>query len=107
MSTTTEAHTRLINRLFGSGLTLAGVLSWRRLDCEVADQVRRVVAELDSAIAQIHHLGLTEVRAEAQHKRPDAMPTQPMNRRCTSHANAAGIRSFGRFESSVPLYECA
>jgi hypothetical protein len=84
MSTAAEAHTRVINQLFGAGLTLAAVLSLPRLDGEVAGRAHSVVAQLDAAIVEIRHFALAEVSAQAQHKRPQVMRTQPVNRRCIS-----------------------
>jgi len=108
MSTTAEAQTRLINQLFGSGLTLAAVLSLPRLDREVGERVRSVVEQLDAAIAEVHHLALAAViadeRAAAQHGRPHGAPRQPMNRRCISHPEEADVRRLCRFKSAVPLY---
>lgn len=64
MGSTHEAHDRLVNHLFTSGLTLAAVLNLHRLDREVASRVHDVVEQLDAAIREIRHLALAEVASE-------------------------------------------
>ncbi len=99
MSTTADAHTQVINHLFGSGLTLAAVLSLPRLDAEAAERVHSVIGQLDAAIAEIRQFALTalvaEVSAQAQ-KRPDVIRTQPMNRTC--------VPRLRWFEAPTPIY---
>ena len=64
MGTTGDARDRLINHLFGSGLTLAAVLSMQRIDGEVAVRLRDVVERLDAAIDEIRHLAFADVVAD-------------------------------------------
>ena len=100
MGTTAEAHTQVINHLFGSGLTLAAVLSLPRLDAEAAERVHSVVGRLDAAIAEIRQFALTalvaEISAQAQQKRPHVIRTQPMNRPC--------VPRLRWFEAPTPIY---
>jgi hypothetical protein len=82
MGTTGEVHDRLINHLFGSGLTLAAVLSSPRLDSGVAERLRDVLGQLDAAIGEVRHLALSAAVAGAKAgSRLAAAPTRPQPER--------------------------
>jgi hypothetical protein len=54
-------HDRVINHIFVSGLTLTSILSRHRLDDEVAERLRDVIAELDAAVGHLRRAALTLV----------------------------------------------
>jgi hypothetical protein len=64
MDTSGDPRDRLINHLFGSGLTLAAVLSLQRVDDDVAERLRDVIEHLDAAIDEIRRLAFADVVAD-------------------------------------------
>jgi len=66
VGSTNEAHDRLVNHLFGSGLTLAAVLNLQGLDREVSNRVRDVIEQLDAAIGEIRQLAIAAVAIECE-----------------------------------------
>lgn len=69
-------HDRVINHIFGSGLTLAGILSRHRLDDEVAERLRGVIAELDAAVGHVRSAALAWVVDERE--RQPSVPGSPV-----------------------------
>ena len=53
-----DVNQRVINRVFGVGLTLAGALSLGRLDTEVADRLRDAIDQLDAVVRELQHAAL-------------------------------------------------
>jgi hypothetical protein len=53
-----DAHHRVISRVFGAGLTLAGVLSLPRLDSAIADRLRDAIDDLDTAARELQGAAL-------------------------------------------------
>jgi hypothetical protein len=66
MDTAHEAHDRLVNHLFLSGLTLAAVRDLQQVEHDIGDRIRDVVEELDVAIREIHHIAFAAVASERQ-----------------------------------------
>ncbi len=56
-------HDRVINNIFGSGMTLAAILNLDRVDHDVADRLRDVIAALDTAVAELRTEMLARVLA--------------------------------------------
>jgi hypothetical protein len=78
MSAAGDAHDRLINHLFRSGLSLAAVLSLPRVEGGVAARLRDVLDQLDAAIGEVRHLALTAALTAANAQSPlSRMPAQP------------------------------
>ena len=61
-----SVHDRVINRIFSSGLTLAGILSLERVDCDVSDRLRDVIDQLDLAVAELRTAALANIVAEPE-----------------------------------------
>lgn len=55
---------RVVNHLFGSGLTLASILSRQRVGDEVADQLRDVIEGLDAALHELQSGALARLVRE-------------------------------------------
>ena len=61
--TVAALHDRAINHIFGSGLTLAAILSDPRIDRDVADRLGRAIDDLDRAVGAIRAAALTQAVA--------------------------------------------
>ncbi len=72
-----DGHDRAIHHIFGSGLTLTNILSRHGLDEELAERLRGVVAELDSAIGHIRSAALALV-VERRQQQPAAPTEHPL-----------------------------
>lgn len=57
----TDMHDRVINLIFGSGLTLARILGLQRVDDEVAGLLQSAIAELDTAVRELRGAALAGV----------------------------------------------
>ena len=49
----TDMHDRLVNLIFGSGLTLARILGLQRVDDEVAGLLNSAIEELETALREL------------------------------------------------------
>ena len=58
-----ESHDAVVNRIFGAGLALAGILSLERVDAEVAERLREAIGSLDAAVVELRTAALAEVVA--------------------------------------------
>ena len=56
-----DVHDQVINRIFGSGLTLAAILSAQRVDDETADRLHDVVGQLDTAVRDLRRAAIAHV----------------------------------------------
>jgi hypothetical protein len=56
-----DVHDRVINQIFRSGLMLAGILSFQRVDDEVADRLRDVMDALDTAVRELRTAALASL----------------------------------------------
>ncbi len=94
----------VVNRLFSSGLTLAGVLSARTVDDEVRQRLTAVLAELDEAVRELRTAALANVARDLAPPAPAAtlvLPPAPALGRGDVIANPrrhayAGIAGFAR-----------
>ncbi len=83
MTVLNDAHDvcdRVVNHLFGSGLTLASILSRQQVSDEVAGQLRDVIEGLDAALHELQSGALARLVRDR-----DAQPEVPQ-RRATSVA---------------------
>ena len=58
---TVRVHDTVINRIFGVGLVLAGVLSLEQVGDEVAHRLRAAIDALDTAVGELRIAALAEV----------------------------------------------
>ncbi len=61
---TAGTYDSVINRIFGTGLTLAGILSLERVDAEVAGRLRDAIDALDVAVGELRTAALAEAVAD-------------------------------------------
>lgn len=54
----TDMHDRVVNLIFGSGLTLARILGLQRVDDEVAGLLNSAIEELDTALREMRSAAL-------------------------------------------------
>jgi hypothetical protein len=59
-----DVSDRVMNHIFGCGLTLAAVMSRAHLDHEVAERLGDVIDELDAALAAIRRAAFDRNRVE-------------------------------------------
>lgn len=59
-----DAHDRVTNHIFGSGLTLASIVSSQRVDADIAQRLLDVIDELDRAVGEIRSAALAGARRE-------------------------------------------
>lgn len=57
----TDVHDRVINLIFGSGLTLARIVGLQRVDDEVAGLLDSVIDQLDTAVRELRGAALARV----------------------------------------------
>ena len=63
-----QAHDRVIGRIFGAGLSLSAVLSLGRIDSAVAERIGDALNALDTAVAELRTAAFTHLT------RPDTDP---------------------------------
>lgn len=77
-----DLHNRVINHIFGSGLTLAGILSLQQVDEDTAEKLRRVIEELDTAVRDLRSAAIARhVEGSAQERGKEYGPVPPGWRR--------------------------
>ena len=59
-----DAHDRVMNHLFGSGLTLASLVSYPDVDRHTARRLLDVIDELDAAVGELRMLALARAVAD-------------------------------------------
>ncbi len=81
----TGMHDRVINLIFGSGLTLARILGLERVDDEIGGLLNRAIEDLDTAVRELRTAAFTRVveNREPQPYTPDRTgPTDWRRRLC-------------------------
>ena len=86
-----DLHDVVVNHIFATGLTLAGILSLHSVDAQVAERLHDAIHELDTAIHELRTAVLASRDADNELRLvalPDA-PTPNRHRRLSHVANNA------------------
>ncbi len=63
-----DVHDQVINQIFGSGLTLAAILSAQRVDNETAGRLHEVIERLDAAVRDLRGAAIARVLEDRERR---------------------------------------
>jgi len=71
-------HDRVINHIFGSGLTLVSILSAQQVDADTAERLHAVIDQLDTAVRDLRSAAIVHVVEDRQRRSTsEASPIPP------------------------------
>ncbi len=76
-----DLHDRVINHIFGSGLTLAGILSAQQVDAGTAERLNAVIVQLDAAVRDLRSAAIAHVVEDQRESAKRLGPVPPEWRR--------------------------